>query len=131
MEPEFASRTEALVLSASLGQMCLRLRRRTGIRCTSFMLKLGWRLKIVEGPDFVVVTTVEAAVDFERRYRAIADSPTFVLAFQDCKTIDHLILRHPHRDDVELLPDLFDNYAVRNTFGIQEGFTISAVTGIF
>jgi competence protein ComEC len=27
-------------------------------------------------------------------------------------TIDHLILSHPHRDHVELLPDLFGAYQI-------------------
>ena len=32
-------------------------------------------------------------------------------------TIDHVILSHPHRDHVELLPDLFDTYDVRQVCG--------------
>ena len=34
----------------------------------------------------------------------------------DLQVIDHLILSHPHRDHVELLPDLFDAYQVRNVW---------------
>jgi competence protein ComEC len=32
------------------------------------------------------------------------------------KTIDHIILSHPHRDHVELLPDLFDAYEVKHVW---------------
>jgi competence protein ComEC len=32
------------------------------------------------------------------------------------RVIDHLILSHPHRDHVELLPDVFDAYQVRNVW---------------
>jgi competence protein ComEC len=32
----------------------------------------------------------------------------------DLQTIDHVILSHPHRDHVELLPDLIANYQVRH-----------------
>jgi beta-lactamase superfamily II metal-dependent hydrolase len=32
----------------------------------------------------------------------------------DLQTIDHLILSHPHRDHVELLPDIIANYQVRH-----------------
>jgi competence protein ComEC len=31
-------------------------------------------------------------------------------------TIDHMILSHPHRDHVELLPDLLANYSVRQVW---------------
>lgn len=34
----------------------------------------------------------------------------------DMTTIDHLILSHPHKDHVELLPDVFDGYVVRNVW---------------
>lgn len=34
----------------------------------------------------------------------------------DVTTIDHLILSHPHKDHVELLPDVFAAFAVRNVW---------------
>ena len=34
----------------------------------------------------------------------------------DLRTIDDDILSHPHRDDVELLPDIFDAYQIRNVW---------------
>ena len=34
----------------------------------------------------------------------------------DMTTIDHLILSHPHKDHVELLPDVLDRYVVRNVW---------------
>lgn len=34
----------------------------------------------------------------------------------DLTVIDHLILSHPHRDHVELLPDVFDAYRVRQVW---------------
>lgn len=38
------------------------------------------------------------------------------LAYPDRTTIDHVILSHPHRDHVELLPDLFADYSVKNVW---------------
>jgi competence protein ComEC len=35
---------------------------------------------------------------------------------QTLTTIDHMILSHPHRDHVELLPDLFEAYDVRQVW---------------
>lgn len=32
------------------------------------------------------------------------------------QTIDHLILSHPHKDHLELLPDVFDRFAVRHVW---------------
>lgn len=34
----------------------------------------------------------------------------------DLTVIDHIVLSHPHRDHVELLPDLFDAYEVRRVW---------------
>ena len=34
----------------------------------------------------------------------------------DVTTIDHLILSHPHKDHLELLPDVFDAYVVKNVW---------------
>jgi len=32
------------------------------------------------------------------------------------QTLDHLVLSHPHKDHLELLPDVFDAFAVRNVW---------------
>jgi competence protein ComEC len=34
----------------------------------------------------------------------------------DLRAIDHVILSHPHKDHLELLPDVFDKYEVRNVW---------------
>lgn len=34
----------------------------------------------------------------------------------DLKRIDHLILSHPHKDHLELLPDIFDRYEIANVW---------------
>src|SRR4029079_9201881 len=34
----------------------------------------------------------------------------------DLATIDHVILSHPHRDHVQLLPDVLSGYEVRNVW---------------
>jgi competence protein ComEC len=66
---------------------------------------------LVQGPDFAMVydggSNDDLALGGSNRFlaylRAVAPQR---------RTIDHLVLSHPHRDHVELLPDLFANYAV-------------------
>lgn len=69
----------------------------------------------VEGPDFTLVYdggsnddlalgTGNRLLAYLRRVRP------------DLQVIDHVILSHPHRDHVELLPDLFDAYQIRNVW---------------
>lgn len=65
----------------------------------------------VEGPDFALVYDGGSNDDLAR------GSGNRFLAYlrrvrPDLEAIDHLILSHPHRDHVELLPDLFDAYQV-------------------
>ena len=70
---------------------------------------------IVEGPDFVAVydggSNDDLARGNENRLLAYLRA-----ALPNLQTIDHLILSHPHRDHVELLPDIFDAYDVRNVW---------------
>ena len=70
---------------------------------------------LVRGADFTLVYDAGSNDDLARGQgnRMLAymkdAAPTLT-------TIDHLILRHPHRDHVELLPDLFGAYQVRQVW---------------
>jgi competence protein ComEC len=70
---------------------------------------------LVRGADFTLVYDGGSNDDLARGQgnRMLAYmkdvAPTFT-------TIDHLILSHPHRDHVELLPDLFGAYQVRQVW---------------
>ena len=69
----------------------------------------------VEGPDFTLVYDGGSNDDY-----ALGTGNRFLAYLHqvrpDLQVIDHLILSHPHRDHVELLPDLFDAYQVRNVW---------------
>jgi len=70
---------------------------------------------LVRGPDFTLVYDGGSNDDLARGssnrmlafIRAVAPTVT---------TIDHLILSHPHRDHVELLPDLFGAYEIKQVW---------------
>ncbi|MFL6759040.1 MBL fold metallo-hydrolase [Sphingomonas sp.] len=69
----------------------------------------------VEGPDFALIYDGGSNDDYA------LGSRNRLLAYlhrvrPDLQVIDHIILSHPHRDHVELLPDLFDGYQVRNVW---------------
>jgi len=70
---------------------------------------------LVRGPDFTLIydggSNDDLALGASNRMLAYlrAVAPTLT-------TIDHVILSHPHRDHVELLPDLFANYQVREVW---------------
>lgn len=69
----------------------------------------------VEGPDFALLYDGGSNDDLQRGPR------NRLLAYlrhvrPDLRAIDHIILSHPHRDHVELLPDIFDAYEVRNVW---------------
>ena len=70
---------------------------------------------LVEGPDFTLIYDAGSNDDYAtgpgNRFRAYLRRVR-----PDLQVIDHLILSHPHRDHVELLPDLFDAYQVRNVW---------------
>jgi len=67
----------------------------------------------VEGADFTLLYDAGSNDDFAR------GSNNRVLAYlrsarPDLRVIDHLILSHPHKDHVELMPDVLAAYQVRN-----------------
>jgi competence protein ComEC len=69
----------------------------------------------VEGPDFALVYDGGSNDDLA------LGSRNRLLAYlrrvrPDLQVIDHLIVSHPHRDHVELLPDLFGAYQIRNVW---------------
>jgi len=70
---------------------------------------------LVRGPDFTLVYDGGSNDDLGRgsdnRFLAYIRSVAPTLA-----TIDQLVLSHPHRDHVELLPDLFAAYQVRQVW---------------
>ncbi len=70
---------------------------------------------LVRGPNFTLVYDGGSNDDFARgadnRFLAFVK-----LIAPKLPEIDHLILSHPHRDHVELLPDLFGAYRVRQVW---------------
>jgi competence protein ComEC len=70
---------------------------------------------LVRGSDFTLVYDGGSNDDLARgpSNRMLAYLRAFMPTL---KTIDHLILSHPHRDHVELLPDLFGEYDVRQVW---------------
>jgi beta-lactamase superfamily II metal-dependent hydrolase len=70
---------------------------------------------LVRGQDFTLVYDAGSNDDLARgpgnRFQAYlaAVAPTMT-------TIDHMVLSHPHRDHVELLPDLFAAYTLREVW---------------
>ena len=70
---------------------------------------------LVRGPDFALVYDAGSNDDPARgpNNRMLAFMQT---AAPTLTTIDHMILSHPHRDHVELLPDLLANYSVRQVW---------------
>lgn len=69
----------------------------------------------IEGPGFTMLYDAGSQDD-------LADGPdNRVLAYiksvrPDVVAIDHLVLSHPHKDHLELMPDLFDRFVVRNVW---------------
>ena len=76
------------------------------------MIDVGTGLSlIVRGPDFAVLYDAGSNDDSARgvNNRVMA----FLKAHHpDLTTIDHLILSHPHKDHLELLPDVFEAYEI-------------------
>lgn len=70
---------------------------------------------LVRGPDFTLVYDGGSNDDLARgsgnRFLAYIKTVAPTLT-----TIDQLVLSHPHRDHVELLPDLFANYQVNQVW---------------
>ena len=70
---------------------------------------------LVRGGDFTLVYDAGSNDDLARGTgnRMLAYMRATVPTLS---TIDHMVLSHPHRDHVELMPDLFTQYAVRNVW---------------
>jgi beta-lactamase superfamily II metal-dependent hydrolase len=80
------------------------------------VIDVGTGLSVfVEGADFTLLYDGGSQDD-------LADGPdNRILAYlakvrPDLRVIDHLILSHPHKDHLELLPDVFDHYQIRNVW---------------
>lgn len=79
-------------------------------------IDLGTGLAIlVEGPDFTLLYDGGSNDDIARgsRNRLMA---YLRAARPDLTRIDHMVLSHPHRDHVELLPDILDGYEISNVY---------------
>lgn len=69
----------------------------------------------LEGEDFTLV--YDGGSNDDRSTGARNRMWAYLRAVRpDLQVIDYLILSHPHRDHVELLPDLFDAYEVRTVW---------------
>jgi beta-lactamase superfamily II metal-dependent hydrolase len=70
---------------------------------------------LVRGADFTLVYDGGSNDDLAREAsnRMLAYLRTVAPTLT---TIDHVILSHPHRDHVELLPDLFEAYQIRQVW---------------
>lgn len=70
---------------------------------------------LVTGPNFNLVYDAGSNDDLARgdknRFLAFLESQ-----HPELSTIHHLVVSHPHRDHVELLPDLFDNYSIEHVW---------------
>jgi beta-lactamase superfamily II metal-dependent hydrolase len=70
---------------------------------------------LVRGKDFTLIYDGGSNDD-----RKLGDNNRFIAYLRavapNLKTIDHVILSHPHQDHVELLADVFKNYQVRHVW---------------
>lgn len=69
----------------------------------------------IEGPGFTMIYDGGSQDDLAMGAR------NRILAYiakvrPDVRVIDHLVLSHPHKDHLELLPDVFDRFQVRNVW---------------
>lgn len=80
------------------------------------VIDVGTGLAIfLEGEDFTLV--YDGGSNDDRRTGVNNRVLAYLRAVRpDLQIIDHLILSHPHRDHVELLPDIFDAYEVREVW---------------
>jgi beta-lactamase superfamily II metal-dependent hydrolase len=83
---------------------------------TVHVVDVGTGLAVfVRGEDFALVYDAGSNDD-----TAVGDRNRFVAYLRavapDVQRIDHVILSHPHRDHVELLPDVIASYAVENVW---------------
>jgi competence protein ComEC len=79
-------------------------------------IDLGTGLAIlVEGPDFTLLYDGGSNDDIARG--SLNRLSAYLRAARpDLTRIDHMVLSHPHRDHVELLPDVLDRYEVGNVY---------------
>jgi len=79
----------------------------------------------VEGTDFSMVYDAGSNDD-----RALGDDNRFIAYLRAVKpelsTIDHVVLSHPHRDHVELLPDVLQRYRVK---AVWDSGAVNAICG--
>ena len=69
----------------------------------------------VEGPDFTLL--YDAGSNDDTRAQANNRVVAYLHKVRpDLTTIDHVILSHAHKDHLQLMPDVFDNYVVRNVW---------------
>jgi competence protein ComEC len=69
----------------------------------------------LEGPDFTLLYDAGSQDDLA------AGAENRVVAYiravrPDVRAIDHLVLSHPHKDHLELMPDVFDAFQVRHVW---------------
>ncbi|MBP8232857.1 MAG: MBL fold metallo-hydrolase [Rhizorhabdus sp.] len=69
----------------------------------------------VEGPGFTLLYDAGSQDDLA------SENDNRVVAYINkvrpgLTTIDHLVLSHPHKDHLQLLPDVFDRYKIRNVW---------------
>jgi beta-lactamase superfamily II metal-dependent hydrolase len=69
----------------------------------------------IEGPDFTMLydggSQDDLATGADNRIIAYINA-----VHPGLQTLDHLVLSHPHKDHLELLPDIFDRFSVRNVW---------------
>lgn len=80
------------------------------------VIDIGTGLAVfVEGPDFTLLydggSQDDLAMGLNNRILAYIDAVRPGL-----ETLDHIVLSHPHKDHLELLPDVFDRFAVRHVW---------------
>ncbi|MEO9229918.1 MAG: SH3 domain-containing protein [Devosia sp.] len=88
----------------------------TGPTWKVHVIDVGTGLAVfVEGPGFAMLYDAGSQDDLAmgKDNRVLA----YIHAVRpDLTTLDHVMLSHPHKDHVELMPDVFDRYVVRNVW---------------
>lgn len=80
------------------------------------VIDVGTGLAIfIEGPDFAMIYDAGSQDDLADAAdnRVIAYIKAAKPALQ---VIDHLVLSHPHKDHLELMPDIFERFAIHNVW---------------
>jgi beta-lactamase superfamily II metal-dependent hydrolase len=89
---------------------------------TMHVIDVGTGLGIyLQGPDFNLIYDAGSMDD-----RSTGDKNRFIAYLKevnpDLKTIDHLIVSHPHRDHIVLLPDVLSEYEVKHVWDSGAGY---------